>query len=362
MEKEQNNKKQKITEGLNLETEHLERSKTKIKGEIPVDKMEPFQKKALDKIKKETQFPGFRQGKASDDMVFKKFGQMYVLEEAARQALSYYYPYILIEEKIDAVGKPDISVSKIVPGQALGFTIETSVMPEIALADYKKIASETEQAQKPEVSKQEVEETIEKILKNWQIHQKQQTGDKNETEKTEDPPKLNEELVKKLGNFTSVEDFKNKVQESLLKEKESREREKRRIAIIEKIIAESNMVLPDIIIEEELNRMNAQFKNDIKNAGLTVEDYLKHINKTEEDLRKEWREDAKKRAQIQLVINKIFVGEEMKMDSEKVEKETKAILSQHKDLDRNNVRNYVENIVLNEQVFFFLENLAEEKK
>lgn len=361
MEKEQNNKKQKITEGMSLKIEILEGSKIKIKGEIPVDKMKPFQKKALDKIKKETQFPGFRQGKATDEMVFKKFGQMYVLEEASRQALSHYYPYILIEEKIDAIGRPEINVSKIVPNQALGFTIETSVMPEISLADYKKIAREAEKIQKPEVSKKDLEETIEKILKNWQSHQKQQADNKDKTEK-ENLPELNEELVKNLGNFKSVEDFKNKVQESLLKEKEAREREKRRIAIIEKIINDSDMVLPDIIVEEELNRMEAQFKNDIKNAGLTVEDYLKHINKKEGDLRKEWREDAKKRAQIQLAINKIFVGEKMKMNNEKIEKETEAILSQHKDLNRENVRDYVENIMLNEQVFSFLENLSEEKK
>ena len=61
------------------------------------------------------------------------------------------------------------------------------------------------------------------------------------------------------------------------------------------IISDSKMSLPKILIENELDKMEAQFRDDIEKMGMKVEDYLKHLKRVLKDMRKEWRPDAEKR-------------------------------------------------------------------
>ena len=68
------------------------------------------------------------------------------------------------------------------------------------------------------------------------------------------------------------------------------------------LIKDSKIDMPKALIENELDKMEGQFKGDIANMGLQPEDYLKHIKKTWEDLRKEWKPDAEKRSKTQLIL------------------------------------------------------------
>lgn len=89
--------------------------------------------------------------------------------------------------------------------------------------------------------------------------------------------------------------------------------------------------------------------------GLKFEDYLKHINKTMDDLRAEFRPDALKKANLALVLHEIAKAEKLVPDPEQVEKEIAAILEQYKDADRERAAMHVENVLTNEKVFEFLE-------
>ena len=67
--------------------------------------------------------------------------------------------------------------------------------------------------------------------------------------------------------------------------------------------------MPEILIEVELDKILYRMESDITQMGLKFEDYLKHLNKTVEDLRKEFRTDAEKKAKLALALNKIAENE-----------------------------------------------------
>ena len=129
---------------------------------------------------------------------------------------------------------------------------------------------------------------------------------------------------------------------------------------------ESVIELPKIIIEGELEKMLAQFKDDIGKSGVTYEDYLKHIKKTdlsaealakvEADLKTEWKGTAVKRAKSQIILNTIAKEQNIAPKEEDVKKEMENILANFKDADRFRVRMYVETFLTNELAFQFLEN------
>lgn len=344
----------------------LPEREVEIIGSITAEKMAIMREKALAKLKEDLELPGFRKGNAPDNIVAQKVGEMRLLEEAAEIALSEEYPNILDEHKIDAIGRPEIMITKIGLGNPLEFKIKTALMPEVKLGDYKKLASSANSSKNKKeilVLDSEVEDVIKNIQKNI-AHQKMHStkdGSADEAEhnhaeiKDEDLLPIDDEFAKMIGGFKDVADMKEKIKENILHEKELKEKDKKRTEILEAIIESSTIDLPKIIIEGELEKMTAQFKDDIAKAGITYEDYLKHIKKTEDDLKTEWKDVAVKRAKSQIILNNIAKEEGITPEEEDVKKEMENILSHYKDAERFRVRMYVETFLMNEMVFKFLE-------
>ena len=329
----------------------LENSEVEFEGEIGYEHLKSYRDKALEKMKKEAELQGFRKGHVPESILIGKVGELSILEDGAYDAVRDALPHLLSEHEYDFIGVPEVTITKIAHGEPLGFKIKIAVMPEVKLADYAKIAKEANSKETPkvEVGDKEVEEAIGQILKS--------VADRSRDKENPIVPELNDELVKKLGDFKDVSDFKVKIKEILIKEKENKAREKKRLEIVEKIISESKMSLPNVLIENELNKMEAQFKDDIEKMGMKVEDYLKHLKKSFEDMRKEWKPDAERRAKLQIVLNRIAVLEKIEADKNEVEKETSHILEHYKDANPSKAKEYMEMVMTNQKVFEFLENL-----
>lgn len=344
----------------------LEKSRVEITGSIPVEYFESFRKKALQNINEEVTIDGFRKGKVPESTLISKVGEMTILEEMAELALSQEYPKIVTEEKIEALGRPEIHITKIAVGNPLEFKIITAIVPEIKLGDYKKIAKEEIEKTKNkkdtiEVTEKEIDEAILNIRRSRTDH----SGHNHEKMSAEEHAKLvdaslpefNDGFVKSLGNFKDVPDFKEKVKIMLAEEKKEKEKDKKRIAISDKLIETSSVDLPEILVESELRRIESQFSDDIARMGVKLEDYLKHAKKSLEDLKKEWRPHAEKKAKLQLILNKIAEVEKLKVSPEEIEAEVKHIVEHYKDADKEKASVYAETVLMNEKVFRFLEEI-----
>ncbi|HJO89624.1 MAG TPA: trigger factor [Candidatus Paceibacterota bacterium] len=332
----------------NLEIKTLENSEIEIKAEIPEKIISKYRDRAIKSLGKNVKIDGFREGHIPENILISKIGEQAILEEQAQMALADVYPVIIQNEKLNVIGRPEVTVTKIAPKNPIEFKIRTAVMPDIKLPDYKKIASKIELDEKNSgVSDKEVEEAIEQIKKGIAAQKKEGEKDKK--------VELTDEFVKTLGDFKDVKDFEVKIKENLIKEKQMKAREKRRAEIVEKIIEKSEIDIPKILVESELDKMLAQFKDDIARMQISFDEYLTKIKKTEESLRVEWKLDAEKRAKFQLILNKIATEEKIKIPKEEIEKETSHILEHYKDAKPENVRVYIESVLTNEKVFQLLE-------
>jgi len=330
-----------------------------ITAEITKEALEDYKVKALKKIKGFAEIPGFRKGHVPEAKLKEKFGEMGILEDAGEMAINDSVIEILVESKINFLGRPNVAISKIAIGSPIEFKIKVVAMPEVKLPDYKKIAKKENSIKEKveEVTDKQIEETIEQIRKMY-AHQNHthKPGEKH-TEGEELPlPEITDEFVKKLGDFKDVVDFKAKLKVNIAKEKEIHALDKKRVKLLEKLVTETKIEMPKVIIDSELDKMEGQFKGDISNMGLQPEEYLKHIKKTWEELRKEWLPDAEKRAKTQLILQKISLEEKIEPNKEQIEKEIKHLTEQHKGADPERVKAYVEMILVNEAVINFLEN------
>ncbi len=334
-----------------LKTNQLPDSEIEIEGEISVEAVARHRVEAIKRLNERLTIDGFRKGHIPEKVLIEKVGDLGILEEAASLALENFYLKILIEVKINPVGRPQVSITKLAAGNPLGFKIKVAMVPEVKLPDYKKLAKAIMgKDEKAEVTDQEFEEALLRFQKNL-------SPEKAAAENAVPPPltPLTNELVKQFGEFKDVEDFKNQLRENLRNEKELRLREKRRLETIEKIIAATSVVVPKILVESEQEKMLTQFKSNVSGMGIKIEDYFKQIGKTEEEIKGEWKNEAEKRAKMELILQKIALLEKIEPAKEDVEKETKHLLSHHKDADPSRVRIYIEQLLTNELVWRFLE-------
>ena len=349
----------------------IEDSQIELSGELPAEEFAVHYARALKKLQETASLPGFRKGHVPEDMLEKTVGQAAVLEEAAELALADLYPRIVIAKKLDAVGRPAIGITKLAKGNPLGFKITTALMPEVELPDYQKIAEKALQSfvhESTDVTNDEFDEFVKSLRMQYAKAEAQDAHDPNVVSPAQAPATetplpdlpageagLTDEFVKKLGAFESVEDFKTKARAHMEEQKKQKLNEKKRIAITDSIIEKTNIALPPVFVESELEKITAQFKSDIERMGMKLEDYLKAIKKSVDDLRNEWREEAAKRAKLQLVLNAISEKENITVPPEEVKREAEHILEHFQTADRERVHIYAQSVLRNEKTLQFLE-------
>ena len=350
---------------------NLDKSEVEISGVLEWAEFEKYEEKALERIGERMELPGFRKGKAPVAIIKENTNEMMLLEEMAEAALQENYIKMLEENKIDAIGRPQIAITKIAKGSDLEFKIVTAIMPEMKLADYKKLAM-AENAK--EENKKEVvidEKEVEKVildLRKMRAEQARGASHEGHEHMTEEEhkaahpeipeseyPEFNDEFVKTFGDFATAESFKDKIRSNMKIEKVTEAKDKIRLSIVEELVKQSEGEIPEILISSETDKMLYRLEADITNAGLKLEDYLKQIGKTEVDLRNEWKVDAEKRAKLQVIIHSISEKEKLAPTEEEIMADVTKITEMYKDADPSRARAYVEQMIENEKVFTFLE-------
>lgn len=317
----------------------------------------------LKEIQKDYEADGFRKGNVPMNIVEQSVSPIHVFEACAEDELQAKYVDILKEAKIDAIGRPLVAILKLAENNPVEIKIETAVYPEIKLPNYKKLAKDAELVA-DENSFNATDEDLTNTFKELQQMRAHQNAhaegghdehDHSHGEITPDMyPELNDEFAKSFG-FDDLDKMREKIRENVQNEKKQKHAEKSRITMIEKIIEETKVEVPEILIQSELDQMMHRMEHDISMMGLQFEDYLKHLNKTIDDLRTEYKNDAVKRVASKLIIEEIAKAEKIKPTDVEIENEVQKLLTQYPDSDKVQTTMYVESVLTTEKVFQFLE-------
>jgi len=137
----------------------LEKSQMEISVELSVEEFSPYIKKGAERVAKEVKIEGFRPGKIPYEILKQKIGEMTILEEAANIAI-----YKTIDEVIEkntmgrqAIGQPQVNITKLVPQNPLEYKIVISLLPTVALGKYKELKIKTDQ---PVISVEEINKAL----------------------------------------------------------------------------------------------------------------------------------------------------------------------------------------------------------
>jgi trigger factor len=346
-----------------------------ITAEIPTETLKKFREPAIEELQQEVSIDGFRDGNIPEDRLEQEVGEMAILQEMAQLAIQEIYPKIIADNDLEAIGRPDIKLTKLSPDEPIEFTATTTTMPEVELPDnYKEIAreaaeeaSETENEESDnEVTDEDVDEAIDNIRRQMAQAQAREQADDgtdpSELEITEDDmPELTDQFVQQISEADTVEAFRADVRDNLANQQDRKEEEAKRGQIIEAVVDASSVELPELVVEGELDKMMAQFESDIQRSGMEIDEYFEQADTDRDDMREKWRPDAQRRAKTQLVLNKIAVEEEIEVDDEEVAVEVDELMENYEDVSRARARTFVRSRLINEKTINYLESLAEEE-
>lgn len=137
-----------------------------IEVEIPVEDWEDFLNEAAKEISHGLKVSGFRPGNMPRNVVEREAGLGKLLERGAELAARKTYVKIILEDKIEAIGLPKITILKMAQGNPMVFKAEIVTMPEVELPDFGKIAAKNRPKDKNEIKIEDAE--VEKSL-SWLV-------------------------------------------------------------------------------------------------------------------------------------------------------------------------------------------------
>jgi trigger factor len=181
-------------------------------------------------------------------------------------------------------------------------------------------------------------------------------------------PEINNEFAKTMGQDT-VDKLKEQITQNLEHEQHHKEEEKVERELLEAMINKSEFSeLPDILLTAETNKMMQEMEQNITTQGLKFEDYLKHLNKTSDQIKLDFVPQALKRVQSALLLREIFFQEKIEVKETEIDQETEKMKQAYqqnpemlKNLETPQYRDYMNNMLGNQKVMNLIKTTCVER-
>lgn len=134
-------------------------------------------------------------------------------------------------------------------------------------------------------------------------------------------PKIDDEFAKNVSEFDTLEEYKKSIKEDLLKQKKQKLEYDYEEKLIDAITDNAEVDIPQSMIEEQADMFIHDFEHRLAHQGLKLEDYVKYMGTTVEDLKKSRLDDAKKTCKTRLVMDAIINKENLKVEDSDIEAE-----------------------------------------
>lgn len=331
-----------------------------VKGAMPVAEIEKYRNEALEVIKKNITIDGFRKGGAPDEMIIQKVGAFEVWRNALFLAVQKNIVEILATTECICIGQPSLSLDSIGLNEKGSFTITVERYPDVFLPEYKNIAKEVGSLPPFVLDEQEIEKSLLDLRKNIYMNEHKDIC-KTIDDVPQEIPELTDDQVKKISpQHKTVKEFLTYFRSVFEQNKRHQRKSERRIAMIKKIIEGTKVTISEKIIDQELDAGVESIKKDAERMGTTYEKFLEHQKKDEKAFREDLKPTAIEKIKTQMILNEISKKENIIFkDTEKIDAEAKRIQERNKTLSENQAKILAESIYTNEEVFLFLEHIAD---
>lgn len=181
-------------------------------------------------------------------------------------------------------------------------------------------------------------------------------------------PELDDEFAKDVSEFETLADYRKDVEKKVKKQKEESAKNQKEIAVIDKLVENTEVVIPESMIDDEVESMSNQFASNLAYQGLDLKTYCMYMNTTEEEFKKNLKPEAEKNVKLKLALDAIEKLEEIKVEAKEIDEKIDELKKQYgsentnDDLNKNeNVRHYMEEKIKQDKLMKIIVDSAIEK-
>ena len=276
---------------------------------------------------------------------------------------------------------PSIAVETLTKGSLFSFTVTLTQRPKIKVGDWKKLR--VAKVKTKEVTDEDIDKSIENIHEAWVKNSKLKTQNSNEEEETEesskkfiseqseetkgsadtnkvrvekafiydaqgnkvffddkktlqsssnqnstaglkrssydsDQSKVDDEFAKAVGaqSITHLKELVKKDLETIIADQVQAKLEEE---VFDKILEFGDLEIPDLLIDDELNRILVRLNQQLEGQGKKLDDFLAEEKLTIDELKVKWKPQSEKNVKITLIMDEIGTAEKIQVTPEELE-------------------------------------------
>lgn len=244
---------------------------------------------------KKVEIPGFRKGKAPRDLAEKRLDAKKIYEDVLQKILPTSYADAVAEHNLTPVVLPSIEIVEAKEGSDWVIRAHTAEKPPLTLGDYKKAIRDRKAAKAPKI---------------WKP---------GEEEKEPEPVTVGELLDALYGAITCH--------------------------------------IPDILIEQEVNRRLSELIDQTQKLGLTVDQYLASMGRTPEGIRKEYADTSRRTLTLEFALEEIADAEGILVSDDDIEAALRSAKTEEERATLTKQRYYLASILRRQKTLDFLSAL-----
>ncbi len=152
--------------------------------------------------------------------------------------------------------------------------------------------------------------------------------------KKKELPEITDEFASEVSEFETLEELRNNIREELVKANELKAINEYEMAVIETVVANANVEIPDAMVNRELDGMLQDLENRLKYQGLDIESYFKFTNTSEADFREQMKDIATKNVKNELVLGEIAKAEKIEASEDEIREKATEIASKYGEAEK----------------------------
>ncbi|HIU25027.1 MAG TPA: trigger factor [Candidatus Copromorpha excrementigallinarum] len=147
--------------------------------------------------------------------------------------------------------------------------------------------------------------------------------------KEEELPEIDDDFVKDISEFDTLDQLRADTREKLEKAAEARAESSMKNSVIEKVVESNDIDVPDAMVESEIDSMMSEFDQQLRGQGMDLASYFKYLGREPEEFRDELREEALKKVKTRMIVNGVAKQENFEVTDEEVSKEIEEMAKQY---------------------------------
>ena len=142
-------------------------------------------------------------------------------------------------------------------------------------------------------------------------------------------PELDDDFAQDVSDFDTLDEYKADVEKKILENKENQIKREQEDQIIEKIIENAQMEIPQQMIAAQTRQMTQEFAQRLQSQGLSLEQYMQFTGLTPQKMMEDLEPQALKRIQSRLVLEAVVAAENIEASDEAIDKELENMASMY---------------------------------